>query len=135
MYGSFSPVNGDAFVYEIEGTTSEIFYKYLYEFSKYKPEEFKVIIIDNAGFHSLKQYELPTNIKLIRIPPYTPELNPAEKIWHYIKQFFKNKIFENLSQLKEWLHNFVKNKLNHEIIKSITHNKFYNETFIDHFEM
>jgi len=61
------------------GTTSEIFYKYLLEFSKHKPEELKVIIIDNAGFHSLKQYELPENIRLIRIPPYNPGLNSVEK--------------------------------------------------------
>ncbi len=80
LYGSFSPINGDAFVYEIEGTTSEIFHKYLVEFSKYKPRELKIIIIDNAGFHSLKQYKIPNNIKLIRIPPYSPELNPSEKI-------------------------------------------------------
>ena len=65
LYGSFSPINGDSFIYEIEGTTSDIFYKYLLEFSKYKPQELKVIIIDNAGFHSLKQYELPENIKCI----------------------------------------------------------------------
>jgi len=58
LYGNFSPIDWDAFVYEIEGTTSEIFYKYLLEFSKHKPEELKVVIIDNAGFHSLKQYEL-----------------------------------------------------------------------------
>ena len=86
LYGSFSPINGDSFVYEIEGTTSEIFYQYLLAFSKYKPQEYKIIIIDNAGFHSMKNYVIPKNIKLIRIPPYTPELNPAEKIWAYIKQ-------------------------------------------------
>jgi len=85
LYGSFSPIDGDYFIYEIEGTTSEIFYNYLLEFSNYKPRELKVIIIDNAGFHSLKQYNIPENIKLIRTPPYTPELNPSEKMWAYIK--------------------------------------------------
>jgi len=62
-------------------------------------------------------------------------LNPAEKIWHYIKQFFKNRVFENLTKLKEWLHDFIKDKLPQDIVKSITHNKFYNEAFADHFEM
>ena len=57
LYGSYSPINGDSFVYEIEGTTSEIFFKYLMEFSKYKPEEYKIILIDNAGFNSLKKYK------------------------------------------------------------------------------
>lgn len=129
LYGSFSPINGDSFVYEIEGTTSEIFYQYLLEFSKYKPRELKVIVIDNAGFHSLKKYDIPENIKLIRIPPYTPELNPSEKIWHYIKQYYKNKIFEDLSNVKKWLHEFIRNNLNAELIKSITHNKFYENIF------
>lgn len=135
LYGSFSPMNGDSFVYEIEGTTSEIFYKYLVEFSKYKPQELKVIVIDNAGFHSLMQYDIPDNIKLIRIPPYSPELNPSEKIWHYMKQHFKNNVFGNLTMVKTWLHNFVKNKLNNEIIMSITHNKFYNEMFVNHLDV
>ncbi len=129
LYGSFSPINGDSFVYEIEGTTSEIFYKYLLEFSKYKPGELKIIIIDNAGFHSLKQYTVPENIKLIRIPPYTPELNPSEKIWHYIKQFYKNKVFEDLTNVKKWLHEFICNNLNAELVKSITHNNFYENDF------
>ena len=94
LYGSFSPVNGDYFVYEIEGTTSEIFYEYLLSFSSYRPTELKIIIIDNAGFHSLAKYEIPENIKLIRIPPYSPELNPSEKIWAYIKRSFKNQVFQ-----------------------------------------
>ena len=135
LYGSFSPINGDSFVYEIEGTTSQIFYQYLLEFSKYKPNELKIIIIDNAGFHSLKKYKIPENIELIRIPPYTPELNPSEKIWHYIKQYFKNKVFQDLQNVKYWLHDFVKTNLDNDIIKSITHNSFYNEIYTSHFNL
>jgi len=129
LYGSYSPINGDSFTYEIEGTTSEIFYNYIVEFSKYKPDELKIIIIDNAGFHSLKNYELPHNIKLIRIPPYSPELNPSEKIWAYIKQSYKNKVFENLENVKTWLHDFIKHKLDESIIMGITHTETYNNTF------
>lgn len=120
LYGSFSPINGDSFVYEIEGTTSEIFYSYILEFSKYKPNELKIIIIDNAGFHSLSKYKIPENIVFIRIPPYSPELNHSEKIWAYIKQFYKNKIFENLENVKKWLADFIVNELTTERIISIT---------------
>lgn len=130
LYGSFSPINGDSFIYEIEGTTSEIFYLYLKEFSKYKPKEIKVIIIDNAGFHSMKKFNLPDNIILIRIPPYSPELNPSEKIWHYIKQHYKNTVFETLDNVKSWLHNFILENLNSSIkvshlIKSIGFVKYF----------
>ncbi|WP_255710079.1 IS630 family transposase [Aquimarina aquimarini] len=135
LYGIFSPINGDAFIYEIEGTASEIFYKYLVEFSKYKPTEFKVIIIDNAGFHSMKNYQIPDNIALIRIPPYTPELNPAEKVWAYIKQYYKNKVLENLNSLKEWLHNFINDKLNENRILGITYNSFFNQIYNEHLEI
>lgn len=135
LYGSFSPINGDSFVYEIEGTTSEIFYKYLKAFSLYKPKEIKIIIIDNAGFHSMKNYTLPENIKLIRIPPYSPELNPSEQIWHYIKQHYKNNVFENLDNVKQWLHDFVKNKLNDRIIKSITNHQKLCKPFLAQFNV
>lgn len=129
LYGSFSPVDGEYFVYEIEGTTSEIFYKYLLEFSKHRPKELKLVIIDNAGFHSMKNYQIPENIMLIRIPPYTPELNPAEKVWQYIKQSYKNKVFESLENVKQWLHQFIRNELNQEKIMSITRNEFYLNNF------
>lgn len=134
LYGSFSPINGDCFVYEIEGTTSEIFYRYIKAFSEYKPAEFKIIIIDNAGFHSLLKYNIPENIGLIRIPPYSPELNPSEKIWGYIKQFYKNKVFENLEDVKDWLHDFIRNRLSKKKILSITHDKFFLDAFVGCFD-
>ena len=133
LYGSFSPIDGDAFVYEIEGTTSEIFYAYLMDFSMHRPAELKIIIIDNAGFHSLSKYDIPDNIKLIRIPPYSPELNPSEKIWAYIKQFYKNKVFEKLENVKQWLHEFVKDKLSKNKVMSITHNNFFLNDFYNVF--
>lgn len=132
LYGSFSPLNGDSFVYEIEGIPSEIFYKYLVEFSKYKQAELKVVIIDNAGSHSLMQYELPGNIILVRIPPYSPELNPCERVWEYIKSYFKNKSFDEIEDVKEWLYGFVRENLSSEIIKSLTGNEIYTKPFIAH---
>lgn len=133
LYGCFSPINGDSFVYEIEGTTSEIFYRYLEEFSKHNPKELKIVLIDNAGFHSLLKYAVPDNIKLIRIPPYSPELNPSEKIWAYIKQHYKNNVFDKLDNVKVWLHEFVKNCITKEKVMSITYNNFYNCAFMRQF--
>ena len=127
----FSPIDGNYFMYEIEGTTSEIFYQYLQELSKHKPKEFMIVVIDNAGFHSLQKYNdnIPNNIRLIRIPPYSPELNPSEKIWAYIKQHYKNKIFGSLNEVKLWLTEFVEGKINNKVVKSITHNSKYLKIF------
>lgn len=132
LYGSFSPLTGDSFVYEIEGTTSEIFYEYLKELSQYNPNEFKILVIDNAGFHSLKDKVLPDNIGLLRIPPYSPELNPAERVWGYIKSSFQGKFFDKLEDVKQWLHDFVREELTVQRIKSLTSYEQYTNCFIAH---
>lgn len=130
LCGSYSPMNGDSFVWEINGVDSVIFESYLDHFSKYRPKEFKIVVIDNAGFHSTKNIVVPDNIYLLRIPPYTPELNPCEQIWQYIKNRFKNQRFESMKELKEWLHETVKN-MSKETIKSITSNYHYNNAIND----
>lgn len=94
----------------------------------------KIIIIDNAGFHSLSKYKIPNNIKFIRIPPYSPELNHSEKIWAYIKSYYKNRVFDNLDNVKEWLHQFVKNQLTEDNILSITGDKFFLDSFFGAFD-
>ena len=128
LYGSYSPINGDSFVWEIDGVNTIIFEAYLKEFSLYKPKEYKIVVIDNAGFHSTKNIQIPDNIYLLRIPPYNPELNPCEQIWQYIKNRFKNQRFETMKDLREWLHTTV-NKMEEQIIKSITGNHHYLNAF------
>ena len=129
LYGSYSPINGDSFVWEINAVDTTIFESYLKHFSQHKPKEYKIVIIDNAGFHSTKNITIPDNIKLIRIPPYTPELNPCEKVWQYIKERFKNKTFNKIEALKKWLHQTVKEQITTENIISIVKSEFYIKTF------
>jgi transposase len=128
LYGSYSPINGNSFVWEINGVNTDIFESYLKEFSQFKPNEYKIVVIDNAGFHSTKNIEVPDNIFLLRIPPYAPELNPCEQVWQYIKNRYKNKRFESMEKLTNWLHNMV-NQMSTETIKSITGNHHYVNAF------
>ncbi|WP_144959846.1 IS630 family transposase [Gillisia sp. Hel_I_86] len=132
LYGSYSPINGNSFVWEIDGVDTTVFEAYLENFSKYKPQEFKIVIIDNAGFHSTKNINVPENIYLLRIPPYTPELNPCEQVWQYIKNRFKNQRFKSMQELKQWLHQIVKD-MGKQTIKSITGNHHYVNAFITTF--
>jgi len=129
LYGSYSPIDGSHFTWEVEGVDSLIFEAYLKAFSMYKPEELKIVIIDNAGFHATKNIKIPDNVKLIRIPPYTPELNPCEKVWQYLKERFKNRTFVNIQALKKWLHITVQNEINNQNIMNIVKSEFYTETF------
>jgi transposase len=53
------------------------------------------MVLDNGAFHKSKALVIPENIGLIFLPPYSPELNPAENIW----AFFKRKYTNNLSSI------------------------------------
>ncbi len=128
LYGSYSPINGDSFVWEVNGVSCTVFEQYLKEFSLHKPEEYKIVVIDNAGFHSTKHIQIPDNIYLLRIPPYSPELNPCEQIWQYIKNRYKNQLFKTMDSLKNWLYQTV-NSMDTETIKSITSNHHYLNAF------
>lgn len=44
-----------------------------------------LVIIDGAGWHSLPKLSVPANIVLLTLPPYSPELNPVENIWEYLR--------------------------------------------------
>lgn len=128
LWGSYSPIDGDSFVWEINGTDSLIFEQYLKALSLHRPDEFKILVIDNAGFHSTKNMAIPNNIHLLRIPPYSPELNPCEQIWQYMKNRFQNQVFSSMDKLKEWLNDMV-NSMSTSTVKSIVSNHHYLDAF------
>lgn len=65
---------------------------------------FLVIQVDQAGWHQSKELALPENIRLIKQPPYSPEVNPVEHIWDDIREkYFHNRVFDSLDSLTEKL--------------------------------
>ena len=64
------------------------------------PEAHAVVIIDGAGWHTARQLEVPANISLLRLPPYSPELNAQENIWEYLRQnYLAGATFETLNDI------------------------------------
>ncbi len=128
LWGSFSPITGESFCMTTEGVCKDLFIKYLEDFSKHNPSELKIIVIDNAAFHSTKDIILPENIVLMPIPPYCPELNPAEKVWQWMKDKIAMKIFDTLETLENKIDQIIEN-LEGDLIKSITGYEFYLKAF------
>jgi len=64
---------------------SQCFQIFLDKLSQEYPEHLNVVQLDNGKFHHSYQLKIPPNILLIFQPPYSPELNPAERIWQHIK--------------------------------------------------
>lgn len=54
-----------------------------------------VLVLDGAGWHGSKDLKVPENITLMTLPPYSPELNPVENIWQFLRQnHLANRVFE-----------------------------------------
>jgi transposase len=124
LFGAFSPITGTHFTLELPKCNSDCFQLYLDEFSQQHPEEFKIVFLDNGAFHKAKELDIPPNIALLFIPPYSPELNPAEKMWRYFKDRIANEIFKTLDDLSSSLSQLIID-LKIETIKSITAYDYY----------
>ena len=104
---------------------TECFEVFLHELAKKNPREYKILFLDNGAFHKAKRLEIPENIVLCFLPPYSPELNPAEKIWAFIKKKTTNKAFKTMELLQAFLDNVINKYINDEIVKSIAHTSTY----------
>jgi len=51
-------------------------------------DEHVALVLDGAGWHNGKSLRVPPNITLVPLPPYSPELNPVERVWLYLKERF-----------------------------------------------
>lgn len=58
-------------------------------------------MLDRAGWHSSKKLKIPEGLHLEFLPPHTPELQPAERLWPIINEPISNQTFENLSQMED----------------------------------
>lgn len=116
LFGAFSPLDGDSLLMEFPNCNGESFQIYLNEFSSHLPDTFKIIVLDNGAFHKAKNLKIPENIALIFLPPYSPELNPAENMWAKMKRGFTGKLFHTLDDLSVFIQQSA-NKLSESQIK------------------
>jgi transposase len=92
---------------------------FLSELSKEYPTDKIALIMDGAGWHKSDNLKVASNIAIFYLPPYSPELNPVERLWLYIKDnILSNKIYENLETLEAALCEFI-NGLENSVVKTI----------------
>ena len=108
LSGAFSPITGDHFQLILPHCNADNFQVFLNDFSKENPKELKIMVLDNGRFHKAKKLIIPENIVLVFLPPYSPELNPAEKMWAKYKREFSNKFYNSLEDVEDFITNVVK---------------------------
>lgn len=70
---------------------------FLKHVSQSYPNEFVLMVLDGSPSHRSKDLSVPENMLLIRLPAYSPELNPAERLWEELcEKEFANRVFDSL---------------------------------------
>jgi putative transposase len=119
-YGAVEPLTGESCFLIMPYCNTDCMNVFLDHLSMTYPTDKIILVCDGAAWHKAKALKIPENIKLVFIPPYTPEMNPIEQIWKEIrKRGFRNEIFPTLAKVVDRLCNTICS-LSANTIKSIT---------------
>ena len=122
LYGAVEPLTGDSFFLEFSHLEADCFQIFLEQFSQAYPHSLNVIQLDNGRFHSAKKLQIPNNVVLLFQPPYSPDVNPIERVWQSMKDQLR---WLNLKSLEE-----LRGEVN-KIIQSITPSQLASLTSFD----
>lgn len=85
LYAAVEPKTGQAFWLEMPHLNADCFAVFLEQFAQHYAESLNVMLIDGAPAHVAKRVKVPENVLLVRFPPYSPALNPVERLWQDLK--------------------------------------------------
>jgi len=104
VHAAVNPRTGEDFALELPEVNTQMMNVYLAEFRKAHPERQVILVLDRAGWHKAKALELPQGIELFHLPAYSPELNPVEHLWEWLRRHVcRNRFYQTLEELGEAL--------------------------------
>jgi transposase len=102
VYTSVNIRDGESFSLVLPEVNTEMMNFYLEELSKRYKDKKILLVMDQAGWHKSKKLKVPKNIEIEYLPPYSPELNPVERLWKWLKDnTIHNRIFLKLEEILE----------------------------------
>ena len=106
VYGAVSPLEGELDWMICREMNTPRMGEFLAQVSQTHADDFIVMIVDGASSHVAKALAVPENIRLHRLPPYAPELNPQEHVWDELREKeFPNRVFANMTGVLQQLQN------------------------------
>jgi len=103
-YGAVSPHDGVLETLVLPAVHAEAMGVFLAEVSRRHANEFIVMVLDGAGWHKAKRLQVPENMRLLPLPPWSPQLNPAEHLWDELREkYCANRWFQTMDQLDSQL--------------------------------
>ena len=101
IFGAVCPARDVGAALVMPYADTEAMQKHLDEISQnISPKAHAVILMDGAGWHKSGDLNIPKNITFMFIPPYSPELNPVENVWQFLRQaYLSNQVFEDYDKI------------------------------------
>ena len=101
LTGAVCPATGAAAAILTPTLNAQIVNLFFAELATQIPDGVHVILVwDQAGYHTGHELRVPENVSLLSLPPRSPELNPMENLWHYIRSHhWSNRVYENYAAL------------------------------------
>ena len=89
LFAACRPGTDQAFALALPEATTASMGVFLAAFAReLEPGAHAVLILDRAGWHGSPRLEVPANVTLVPLPAYSPELNPVERVWLYLRERF-----------------------------------------------
>jgi hypothetical protein len=104
VYGFACPESGATHWLLLPTVSIEVFAIALTHFAQVigaGPDRHIILVLDRAGWHSSPTLVIPNGIHLVFLPPYSPELQPCERLWPLSNEAIANRRFETLDELQE----------------------------------
>lgn len=125
-YSAVQPKDGSHFSFILPAVNTVCMNIFLTEMSMHLGKKLALIVMDRASWHQSKSLKIPKNIRIILLPPYSPELNPVERLWGYAKsKLIRNKVYGTLDELENSVCDFLAS-LKNEAIQSICNFNYLN---------
>ena len=100
LYSAVNPETGDEFTLELPKVNTEMMNLYLAGFRRAYSDGHILLVMDQAGWHKALALEIPEGIEFVLLPPYSPELNPIERLWQWLRRHIcRNRTFLDLDEL------------------------------------
>lgn len=120
-YGAVEPQTGESFFLVMPYCNTDCMNIFLRELGAQYKDDYLLLVVDGASWHKAIALQIPDNIELIFLPPATPEMNPIEQIWAWLRLHgFRNEIFHSLDKVVDRLCDTICS-LSSDIVMSISH--------------
>lgn len=121
VIGAVQPHSGRFFALQVPEVDSDIFQVWLDEFARETKGENTLLVLDNARWHKVDSLNWH-HIEPLYLPPYSPDLNPVERLWLYLKEhYFNNWHTQKYTELKERVTWALRDLIDQpEIVNSVT---------------